>query len=343
MKGGVVSGKEANILGEEVLTIKVKGGCIMRKRISLLLALLMVFAVFTACAPKASEPAGDAPKKFVVGYTNLADTDVFTMSRKEAFIEYTKNDPNLEIVFTDANGDINKQLDQIDNYIAQKVDAIIIVPVDYEGIVSGVEKANAAGIPVIALGIESAGGEYTFVGSKNTDAGRLQGEFMKANLPQNAKILYLQGTPGLYHSTERLQGFTEACLKQRPDIEVLANLPGNYDRAEGMKITEDWIQRFPQFDAIVAANDQMALGALQALKTANRLDGVLISGIDGTADALNAIKAGEMAQSIFQNAKGQAEGAYTVLQTIMKGEQPPKELLVPFESIVKENVDQYMK
>jgi len=316
----------------------------MKKRISLFLALIMVLMAFTACAPKAvEESASDDPEKFVVGYTNLADTDVFTMSRKEAFIEYTKNDPNLEVVFTDANGDINRQLDQIDNFIAQKVDAIIIVPVDYEGIVSGVEKANAAGIPVIALGIASAGGEYTFVGSQNIDAGRLQGEFMKANLPQNAKILYLQGTPGLFHSIERLQGFTEACLDQRPDIELLASLPGNYDRAEGMKITEDWIQRFPQFDAIIAANDQMALGALQALKTANRLDGVMISGIDGTTDALNAIKASEMTQSIFQNAKGQAEGAYNVLQMIIKGEQPPKEVIIPFESIVKDNVDNYMK
>lgn len=97
--------------------------------------------------------------KFVVGYTNLADTDVFTMSRKTAFIEAAKGDPNIDIRFTDANGDISKQLDQIDNYIAQKVNAIIVVPVDYQGIVPGVEKANKAGIPVIALGIESAGGK----------------------------------------------------------------------------------------------------------------------------------------------------------------------------------------
>lgn len=280
-------------------------------------------------------------KKFVVGYTNLADTDVFTMSRKNAFIEAAKAEPNLSVTFADANGDISKQLDQIDNFIAQKVNAIIIVPVDYQGIVPGVEKANKAGIPVIALGIESAGGKYTFVGSKNLDAGRMQGEFMAKTLPKNAKIVYLQGQPGLYHSKERLEGFTKA-MSGRGDVKVLANLPANYDRAEGMKVTEDWIQRFPQFDALIAANDQMALGALQALKAAGR-KGVSISGIDGTKDALAAIKGGEMSQSIFQNAKGQAEGAYKAVKMAMDGKPLPKEMLIPFESIVKENVDKYSK
>ena len=280
-------------------------------------------------------------KKFVVGYTNLADTDVFTMSRKNAFIDAAKAEPNLSVSFADANGDISKQLDQIDNFIAQKVNAIIVVPVDYQGIVPGVEKANKAGIPVIALGIESAGGNYTFVGSKNLDAGRMQGEYMSKVLPKGAKIVYLQGQPGLYHSKERLEGFTKA-MSGRGDVKTLANLPANYDRAEGMKVTEDWVQRFPQFDALIAANDQMALGALQALKSAGR-KGVMISGIDGTADALAAIKGGEMSQSIFQNAKGQAEGAYKAVKMAMDGKPLPKEMLIPFESIVKENVDKYMK
>jgi inositol transport system substrate-binding protein len=271
----------------------------------------------------------------------MADTDVFVMARKTAFIEAAKADPDVEINFSDANNDISKQLDQIDNLIAQKVNAIVVVPVDFEGIVPGVEKANEAGIPVIALGIQSAGGKSTFVGSKNIDAGRMQGEFMKDKLPKDAKILYLQGTPGLYHSQERLKGFEEAL--QRPDVTILANLSGNYDRAEGMKVTEDWIQSFPEFDAIIAANDQMALGALQALQAADRLKGVMISGVDGTKDALNAIKAGEMSQSIFQNAAGQAEAAFEVVETIKKGEEPPAEKLVPFESITAENVDQYMK
>ncbi len=306
-----------------------------------MIKILNIAAAVTLAFAAAAPGAAFAQKAFSVGYANLADTDVFTMSRKNAFIEAVKASPSVKVSFADANGDISRQLDQIDNFIAQKVNVIVVVPVDYRGIVPGVEKANKAGIPVIALGIESAGGKTTFVGSKNLDAGRMQGEYMAKVLPKNAKIVYLQGQPGLYHSKERLDGFTKA-LATRADVKVLANLPANYDRAEGMKVTEDWVQRFPKFDALIAANDQMALGALQALKAANR-KGVMISGIDGTKDALAAIQAGEMSQSIFQNARGQAEGAYKVVKMAMEGKPLPKEMLIPFESIVKENVTNYMK
>jgi len=311
----------------------------MKKLSKMLSACALAFAIGSGALGVV--PKAVAADKFVVGYTNLQDTDVFTMRRKTEFINAAKADPSVDIRFADANGDISRQLDQIDNFIAQGVTAIVVVPVDYNGIVPGVKKANKAGIPVIALGIASAGGDYTFVGSQNVDAGRLQGEFMKAQLPRNAEILYLQGEPGLYHSAERLEGFTKA-ITDRKDVKLLSNLPGNYDRARGMKVTEDWIQRFPKFDAIIAANDQMALGALQALKSAGR-KGVMISGIDGTADALEAIRRGEMSQSIFQNAKGQAEAAFQVISMIKKGEKPPKEVLVPFESIDQKNVANYMK
>lgn len=306
----------------------------MKKLIKVVAACSVVLAMLPGTALAA---------KFVVGYANYADSDMFPMAVKTAFGQAAKANPDVNVLYADANLDISRQLDQIDNFIAQKVNAIVLVPVDYQGVVPGVEKANKAGIPVISLNIQSAGGKSTFVGSKNYDAGRLQGEFMKDKLPKNAKVLYLQGIQGMYHSTERLQGFTDACLSKRPDVKLLSSLSANYSRAEGMKVTEDWIQSFPQFDAIIAANDQMALGALQALKTSGRLKGVMISGIDGTADALAAIEAGEMSQTIFQNAKGQAETAFQVVQGMIKGEAPPTEKLVPFESITKENVAKYKK
>lgn len=305
-----------------------------RRTFGLMLAGVVSLAAMTAGTAFAAD-------KFVVGYANMADTDVFVMARKTAFIDAARADPSIDVRFSDANNDISKQLDQIDNFIAQKVNAIVVIPVDYEGIVPGVEKANAAGIPIIALGIQSSGGKYTFAGSKNIDAGRLQGAYMKEHLPKDAKILYLQGTPGLYHSAERLKGFQEAL--QRPDVKILAIQSGDYDRAQGMKVTEDWIQSFPKFDAIVAANDQMALGALQALKAADRQRGVLISGVDGVPDALKAIADGEMTQTIFQNAKGQAQAAFEVIEDIKAGKPAPAEKLVPFESITKDNVKAYMK
>ncbi len=110
-----------------------------------------------------------------------------------------------------------------------------------------------------------------------------------------------------------------------------------------MKVTEDWIQSFPKFDAIVAANDQMALGALEALQGADRLKGVMISGVDGTADALNAIKAGTMSQTIFQDAAGQAKAAFEVVEGLKKARMRRPKNWVPFASITKDNVEQYAK
>jgi inositol transport system substrate-binding protein len=109
-----------------------------------------------------------------------------------------------------------------------------------------------------------------------------------------------------------------------------------------MRITEDWIQTFPQFDGIVAANDQMALGAVEALKGANRLQGVLISGIDGIVEAVQAVKDGVMVQTVLQNAPGQGAACFEALKKIAGGESVEKEIFVPFESIIKENADQYL-
>lgn len=323
----------------------------MKRTLSILLVLAMTVFLLAACGQPAQTTAapagGDAPaagEKFKVGYTNLADTDNFLKYSKDLFLEMAKSDPNIEIIATDANLDVQKQLDQINDFIAQEVDCIIVTPVDFDGVVPGIEAANAAGIPVISLIITSGGGEFTFVGSNSLDAGRMQGELMTEILPQGAKIVYLQGTPGLAHSKQRLDGFTEGCLDKRPDIEVLASMTANYNRDEGMKLMEDWIQSFDQIDAVVAANDQMALGAIQALKTAGRLEGVIVTGIDATYDACVAIDSGEMTQSIFQNGKAQVTKTWELLQGLAAGKPlPGGDVFIPYDSVVKDNVAKYLE
>jgi inositol transport system substrate-binding protein len=302
-----------------------------------LVIVIALAVVLTGCSGKKS-----ADKKFTVGYANLADTDVFVMARKNAVLTAAEG-TNIDFQFGDANNDIQRQLDQIDVFISKKVDALVIVPVDSTGVVPGIRKANAAKIPVICLGIAASDGDFTFVGSQNIDAGKMQGELFAELLPQNAKVLYLAGTAGLDHSRDRRIGFNDA-LKDagRTDVQILADMDGDYVRANGMRITEDWIQSFPQFDGICAANDQMALGALEALKSANRLQGVLLTGIDGVPEAVQAVKAGTMTQTVLQNAPGQGAACLEALKKIAAGETVGKEVFVPFESITKDNVDQYL-
>jgi inositol transport system substrate-binding protein len=310
------------------------------KKIMGVACVILVVAAIASCKGK-KDDAGSSPV-FKIGYANNDDTDFFDKFKRDEFEKLSKTDPGIQAAFTNANVDMQKQLDQIDNFIAQKMNAIIICPVDNVGITPAIQKANAANIPVICIGVNSEGGEYTYVGTEYIDAGIRQGKYMAEHLPQNAKILYLGGTPGYAHSRDRRQGFLDTLSAARPDVTLLAEQAGMYERTKGMQIMEDWIQTFPQFDGIIAANDQMALGALEALKGANRLSGVLIGGVDATKEACQAIKNGEMAISILQSAPDIARGTYDAIKKLQKGEKVEKEIIIPHENVTIDNVDKYL-
>lgn len=316
----------------------------MKKYLSMLLAGSMLLAALSGCAsPNGGNAEGEgAGDVFTVAYLNSGDSDVFDKLKKDTFNELVAGDTTIKVINSEANMDPQKQLNQVDDAIMQEVDAMIIVPIDYSGITPGVKKANAAGIPVICLGIESEDGDYTFVGCENRDAGVMQAEYMAEKLPENAKVLYLSGTPGLYHSVQRHDGFYETMAEKRPDVTLLAEMTGEYTREKAQKVVEDWCQSYPEFDAIVAANDQMALGAVEALKAAGRLDGVLVAGVDATNDAMNKIKAGEMTISIRQSAPALADNCYKTVQKLQKGEDPGKRVVVDFEPVTADNVDEYL-
>ncbi|MCQ5130507.1 sugar ABC transporter substrate-binding protein [Butyricicoccus faecihominis] len=316
----------------------------MKKYLSLALAGTMLLGALAGCgAGGGSDEGSAAGDVFTVAYCNSGDSDVFDKLKKDTFNELVAGDATIKVVNSEANMDPQKQLNQIDDAIMQEVDAIIAVPIDYSGITPGVKAANDAGIPVICLGIESEGGDYTFVGCQNRDAGVMQAEYMAEVLPENAKVLYLSGTPGLYHSVQRHDGFYETMAEKRPDVELMAEMTGEYTRDKAQKVVEDWCQSYPEFDAIVCANDQMALGSVEALKAAGRLTGVLVAGVDATDEALQKIKEGEMAISIRQSAPALAQNCYETIQKMQKGEDPGEKVVVDFEPVTADNVDDFLK
>lgn len=316
----------------------------MKKYLSMALAGTMLLSALAGCGANTGSGEGSAAGDvFTVAYCNSGDSDVFDKLKKDTFNELVKDDATIKVVNSEANMDPQKQLNQIDDAIMQEVDAIIAVPIDYSGITPGVKAANDAGIPVICLGIESEGGDYTFVGCQNRDAGVMQAEYMAEVLPENAKVLYLSGTPGLYHSVQRHDGFYETMAEKRPDVGLMAEMTGEYTRDKAQKVVEDWCQSYPEFDAIVCANDQMALGAVEALKAAGRLQGVLVAGVDATDEALQKIKEGEMAISIRQSAPALAQNCYETIQKMQKGEDPGEKVVVEFEPVTADNVDDFLK
>ena len=168
----------------------------------------------------------------------------------------------------------------------------------------------------------------------------MQGEYMAAHLPPNAKVVYLQGDGTQGSAVGRWEGFKEACLDKRPDVQLLSLVDAGWSKAEALKTMMLWMNMFPEINGVVAGNDEMALGAVAALKGANRLKGCLVSGVDATSAGLAAVETGEMAQTVKQDAKAQGEGALTLAEGFIKGNPPSGDLAIPFTSITADNIAQ---
>ncbi|MDY6299661.1 MAG: sugar ABC transporter substrate-binding protein [Selenomonadaceae bacterium] len=250
----------------------------------------------------------------------------------------------LTIDFYESNQDTNAQIDQMNEVIAKKPAAIILLPNDAAALTPSVEKANAAGIPVLVTNRDIAGGKTAQVHSDERQAGRLQGEYMAKHLKQGAKIVYFLGDSAQASARERWAGFKEACLDKRPDITLLASTDAAWNKTEAMKSMTLWLSIFPQIDAVVAGNDDMALGGIAAMKGAGRFNSdILVSGVDANDEALKAVAAGEMAQTIKQDADASADTIMELVKKMVQGGQTTDDKKVPFIEITKTNVAQFVK
>ena len=297
----------------------------------------------TDAEDSSTEDTNSSDDKFVIGYSNRLDSATFLMDLKTAFDEAASADASLEVLYADANGDSQKQLEQIDNFFVQGIDCLVVIPNDGESIVSAIEEANKKDIPVIVLSTEATGGEYYFVGISNVECGVLQGEYMKEALPENAKVLYLGGSSIYQISADRKEGFYEGLGDRTNDVEILSEQECQYSIDDGMRIMEDWIQTYPEFDAVVCVNDDSAMGAIQALKGANILDGKLVAGIDATEDAKAAVKNGELTMTVMQDPAAQAQAVYDAAKVLQSGKEPEKVIETPLVAITADNIDKYME
>lgn len=215
---------------------------------------------------------------------------------------------DIELVVTDAQNDLNAQVSDVQDLIAQGVDVLLINPVDSAGIVPAVREANEAGIPVFAIdrAIDTSGDAQVVaqIASDNVFGGRLQARFIAEALGGSGNVVYLAGIPGTSAARDREQGFTEELSQVAPDMEIIANQPAGFDRGEGLTVMQNILQAEDEIHAVVAANDSMALGAMQAIQQAGatRPDGspIVIVGFDAIDSALEAIGEGNMAATVAQ-------------------------------------------
>lgn len=335
----------------------------MKRIISLILAAFVLVGL-VACTqnepatsqPSASSAAGDsasadnvkaADEKKVVGISNCSDTDLYcklVTDRLKGMLEEAH--PNWEILLTAASMDPNQQLEQVQSFIARKVDLIIITAADANGSVSSVDAAYEAGIPIITFINPTAADaeKRIFIGASNIKCGEGIATLLADVLPQNAKVCVMEGTPGHINGGDRVNGFNAKIAELRPDVEILASMSGYFEREKALQVTQDWIQAYPQIDAIMCANDEMGLGVVEALRAANRLDSCKVASVDGIEEALLSIKAGDMYSSMFQNYITQCDVAFGVVEDILvNGNLKPDDFAIEFDAVTQENVDYYIE
>jgi ABC-type sugar transport system substrate-binding protein len=283
-------------------------------------------------------------KKLVFGYTPTDMEHTFQIRTCDAVVA-AANQFGIDVVVLDPRSDVASQADCLDQFISRKVDVIMIASISAEASVPAIKKALNAGIPVLTVLNAVKGIDVPYVGSDfvNGAGAGLLAETVAKTLGEKGNILYIKGGPGFLVTDNRDKGFKEV-MKKYPDIKIVFEQFGDWLRGSGVKLTEDALARFPkkgQITAIVAHNDDMALGAVQALARAGRTD-ILVFGIDGTEDALTAIKNGKMAASAYQCAE--AIGTYGTITAIrmLLGQKPPLKSNVPWVIINSENVGTYM-
>ena len=246
---------------------------------------------------------------------------------------------NLEVVFDSAENDTLKQCGQVEQFVTDKVDLIIISPTEPQPLTDPVAKAYRAGIPVIVLDRAVIGDQYTcFLRPDDKQIGRAAGEWLANKLGGRGKIVELKGTTDSTQGEDRHTGFREA-LRDFPDVRILFEAGMEWDEAEARKKMESALARFDQVDAVYAHNDAGAHGAYLAAQAAGREDEMLLIGIDALPDEGIAYVKQGILDATFQYPTGGAEAIDTALK-ILAGQQVPKTIVLGSRVFTAENVDQ---
>jgi len=288
-----------------------------------------------------------AQKAWVIGvsYQNLAFPYVAAMQKA---IQNRAKTVGVKIIEADAFNDTNKELANVENLLAQRVDLLLFEAASLEASVASIEAANKAGVPVVQFNGLAKGGEYvTFVGSNQIDSGLLLGQWLLSLYDRlgkdTIKGIYLRGVPGQITDIARNDGVKQALSKAgKTDKIQFVEQYADYDRGKGRTVTESILSRSKDYDFIIANNDDMILGALAVVKEMGLVGKIHMCGVDGLPEALDAIKARELDATVFQNPEGQAAGGLQVAVEYLEGKTFPKEILIPFQLVTTDNVDAVM-
>jgi inositol transport system substrate-binding protein len=259
-------------------------------------------------------------------------------------MEARAKEKNVKLIITDAQLTAEKQVQQVETFISQKVDAIILNPCEVEASSPAVDKAKAAGIPIVNVNSETKSTPDAFVGSRDEEAGEIAMEQLAKLINYSGNVVIMDGNMGQAAQIKRSVGAMNVVAKY-PNLKIIAEQTAQWDRAKAMTLMENWIQSYgSKINAVFAQNDEMGMGALQALEQVKLKSKVVLVSVDAIADALQAVKAGRLNATVYQDAKGQGAGAIDfALKLIKKEPTDKKETFIPFKLVTIENVNDFLK
>lgn len=289
-----------------------------------------------------------------IGVSMALFDDNFLTVLRSGMLDHAGTLEGVRLQVEDAQNDVARQLSQIQNFIAQGVDAIIVNPVDTDATPAMTRLATEAGIPIVYVNrqpadLDALPPKAAFVGSNEAESGTLEARevcrLLKEAGKTEARLLVMMGELSNQAARQRTQDIHDViATPECAFMKVVEQQTGNWRRTEGQDLMANWISAGTRFDAVVSNNDEMAIGAIQALKAAGfGLDTLIVAGIDATRDALTSMKAGELDVTVFQDAAGQGKGAVDTARELARGAQGlERTVWVPFELVTPANLDQYL-
>ena len=288
-----------------------------------------------------------------IGVSMALFDDNFLTVLRNGMSEYAKTQDGVTLQIEDAQNDVAKQLDQINNFVASGVDAIIVNPVDTSATEAMTKAAEAAGVPLVyvnrePINVDTLPDNQAFVASNEQESGTLETKEVCRLLSEKgknpARIYIMMGELSNQAAVMRTQDIKDVMKSGECQVElqVIDEQTANWSRDEAQDLMTNWLSTGEKFDALISNNDEMAIGAIQAMKAANiSMEDVIVGGVDATQDALAAMEAGDLDVTVFQDAAGQGKGAVDAALKLAAGETVEQKAYIPFQLVTPDNMADY--
>lgn len=314
----------------------------MKKNLSIVLITVMIMSLFTGCSAKTNDTS-QITKKIKIGVCISNFNDKFTSYLLKEMKNYAKSLNDVEVEYVDSKNDSNTELSHVKTFISQKVDVIVVQPVDTDLSKPVTDIAKAAKVPIMSISrpFENQNDAVSYVSSDSKQAAKLEMEYLAKKMHFKGNVAIMMGTMGQEQQRFRTQGFHNVIAKY-PGMKIVAEQTADWDRAKGTALMEEWLQSGKKIDAVASSNDEMAIGALKAIEVSGKLGKITVGGTDATPEALDYLKSGKLAVTVFQNATELGQCTIKTAVKVAKGENVEKTVIFSNELVTPKDADKYM-